>query len=155
MGIYFKCNYVRRKLDALKLTRLSDGMSRKVRKQLGKVVDDQVRRILREVVAAESVGYAADPGARIARRLDIDFGIADDHHLRGDRAEFAQDRFDAHRIRLLALEAIAAVHKSKMTGDAQLLNNAAADSHGFVGVDGHRHSLECIERFADAGIQHG
>ncbi len=40
-----------------------------------------------------------------------------------------------------------------MIGDAQSLDNAAADSHGFIGVDGHGHPHERVERFAHAGIQ--
>ena len=124
-----------------------------MREQFGEIIDEQVRRVLREEVAAKSVGDAADPGAGIARGLDIDFGIADNHHLRGRRAEFAQDRFDAHRVWLLALKTVAAIHMAKMAGHAQFLDDAAADAHGLVGVDRHGHSFERVERFADAGIQ--
>ena len=126
-----------------------------MRKQLGQIVDEQVRRVLREKVAAKSVGHSANPSAGIARGLDIDFGIADNHHLRGRCAEIAQDRFDAHRVRLLALEAVAAIHMAKVAGHAQLLDNAAADSHGLIGEDSHRHPVEGLERFANAGIQNG
>jgi hypothetical protein len=124
-----------------------------MRKQLDETIDDQIRRILREVVVAESVGHAANPGAGIARRLDIDFGVADKHHLRGGRAEFAQDRFDAHGVRLLALEAVAAIHIAKVIGDAELMDNTAAHADRLIGVDSHWHPLERIECFADAGIQ--
>ena len=112
-----------------------------MRKQLGQIIDEQVRRVLREEVAAKSISHAADPGAGIARCLDIDFGIAYDHHLLGGRAEFTQDLFDAHRVGLLALEAVAAIHMAKMAGHAQLLDDAAADAHGLIGVNGHRHAF--------------
>jgi hypothetical protein len=124
-----------------------------VREQLGKIIDEHVRRIFLEVVAAKSVGHAADPGPGIARCLYIDFRIADDHGLRGSGAEFAQDRINAHRVGLLALEAVAAIDKTKVIADAQLLDNVAADSHGLIRVDSHRHSLQRIERFAHAWIQ--
>ena len=124
----------------------------KVRKQLGEIVDQQVRRILREAVATESVCHGADPGAGIARGLDVDFGIADDHRLGGRRAEFVQNRIDAHGVGLFALEAVAAIYHAKVIGHAQFLDNTATDPHRLICVDSHRHALERIERFTDAGI---
>ena len=73
-----------------------------MRKQLGKIIDEQVRRILRELVAPKSIGHAADPGAGIARCLDIDFGIADNHHLGGGRSEFSVPRNGGLRGRVRA-----------------------------------------------------
>ena len=116
-----------------------------MRQQFRKAIHQNIGRIFGKAVAAKTVGYAAGPSARIARRLHIDFGITDHHALRGSRAEFAQNCFNAHGIRLLAFKAVAAVNKSKVTRQAQSLQDAAAGSHWLIGEHRHGHSGERVK----------
>ena len=87
-------------------SRLIDRATRKVRKQFGEIIDEQIGRIVHEAMASAPVGHAASAGAAVARGLHIDFGIADHHSLGRRRSKFAQDDFDADGIRLLACEAV-------------------------------------------------
>ena len=52
-----------------------------VRSKFGKTIDEEIRRIVCELVGAEAVSHATTPGSGIARRLHVHFRIAYEHGL--------------------------------------------------------------------------
>src|SRR5467141_2605769 len=106
-------------------------------------------------MAAKTIRYAADPRTGVACGLYVNFGVADEHYFRGCGAEFSENRFDAHGVRLLAFKTVAAIDDPKISSKAQPLQNPPAGAHGLVGEHRHRHSGKSVQGLTHARIQHG
>src|SRR6267143_6820253 len=106
-------------------------------------------------MAAKTIRHTADPRTGVARGLYVNFGVADHHRLCRLGAEFSENRFDAHGVRLLAFKTVAAIDNPKISSKAQPLQNPTAGAHGLVGEHCHRHSGKSVQGLADARIQHG
>src|SRR6266576_6656083 len=106
-------------------------------------------------MAAKTIRHTADPRTGVARGLYVNFGVADEHYFRGCGAEFSENRFDSHGVRLLAFKTVAAIYDPKISSKAQPLQNPAARAHGLVGEHRHGHPGKSVEGLADTRIQHG
>src|SRR5712671_6425418 len=106
-------------------------------------------------MAAKTVRHTADPGTGVACGLYVNFGVTDHHRLCRLGAEFSENRFDAHGVRLLAFKTVAAIDDPKISSKAQPLQNPPAGAHGLVGEHRHRHSGKSVQGLTHARIQHG
>src|SRR5437879_4643326 len=106
-------------------------------------------------MAAKTIRHTADPRTGVACGLYVNFRVADEHYFRGGGAEFSENRFDAHGVRLLAFKTVAAIYDPKISSKAQPLQNPPAGAHGLVGEHRHRHSGKSVQGLTHARIQHG
>src|SRR6202171_6871433 len=122
----FLANATDSRPDSLRLSESLHRRGRKVGQKFREVIDEEIGREFGKTMAAKTIRYAADPRAGVARGLHVNFGVTDEHHLRGRGAEFPQNCCDAHRVGLLAFKAIAAIYDLKGFSEAQPLQNPAA-----------------------------
>src|SRR6266850_191656 len=88
-------------------------------------VDKNVRRRCFKSVRGEAVADAHAEDARVAGGDHVDVGIADDHRFFRTHVGFAKQCFDAERVRLLGVKAVAAVHLKEKFGEAKSLADGA------------------------------
>src|ERR1700731_1707488 len=105
-------------------------------------IDEEIRRIVCELVGAEAVSHATTPGSGIARRLHVHFGIAYEHGLLRCSAKIPQQNAHSRRIGLFAFEAVATVDVAEVGRKSQSLQNLPAESYRFVCEHGHGHAVE-------------
>src|SRR5262249_30030599 len=97
---------------ALDSVRSSGGIQ--VVRNFDETIDQQVGWKFRQPVAAQAIADATGPSAGVARRLDVNFGIANKHRLFCRRAKIAEQDLHSRGIRLLRLKAVAAIDESKI-----------------------------------------
>ena len=125
-----------------------------VRSEFGQAIDEKIGRMIRQFVPTEPVSHATTPCAGIARRLDVNFGIADKHGLFGRSPEIAKQHSHSGGVGLFGLETITTIDVTEIGGQAQALKNLAAEAHWFIGEHSHGHAFERGQAFAYAGIGH-
>src|SRR5260370_3810105 len=109
--------------------------SAKQRNEVGEAIKINVRGMGGTVVRAEAIVHCGCQRSRVARGLDVNFGIADQDGFGGSGAELAKDHLSAERIRFFRFKAVAAVHRAKIFCEAEPSQDADADAHWFVRED--------------------